>query len=1105
MVVTALGGATRLAVEAGHLGVTTTLATLESEQVTAVGNLYAEWDPKYRAVGTEVGNEAVSQAEGSAQRWLAQRNGESSVLDGPIHDDRLEARAKAARDVAGEYKKSLVEEAGKQADKIWEGQPAVLTAVADAATQARDAITQHKDSLIEAITSAEEGARSGIEALGSQMLDAVAQSRDSSLASLDSQGASKTASIVAAGEGLKGTIDQQAADAATALVEGAAEAASSFEQALRGLIDGAAAADAPEPGALSAVLAEVQAQTDALAQGALAQMEAAVASAEQGIQEGGATAVSTLDSTGQGAVAESAATGDGFSTSLAGMRSQATEGLAQLQEGFATTSTSVMTAAAEGYAQTEAALRQTFTTISINSTANFTHGSGELRTGLRGALTDLDAKITEFADKAAADVQPRWKRIAKILLVVIVVALVIVLTIVSAGSLGVLGTIALGVALGAASGAAIQIGNNLIDGKTWHEGVAQAAAIGAISGLFGGIGGAAAKGIGGALAAGAGRAVLSVGVELGFDAVGSVIGDLIFGNPITVESVLIGAAIGVGVSGGLGGLKALRNKIKIRVRPDVNVPPPTVRPHVDAPAPARPPVEAAPPPPRTAAPETPVTPRTPAPEPPPPRRPATPETPPPPRPSDASPAPKPVAEAPTTPRPDAETPVTPRPGAEAPTAPRPDAEAPTTPRPDADAPVTPKPGAEVEAGVVAKHQAPDGHEFKVTKNGDIIRCTDCELVGATYKNVLDNRPNLKKKYDQIAQDLQSPDPTVRARAGEQLEDLHKNLFIENYRLKVPAGTLSDKELRDYYKRGFKLDPDTKRMGLANEPLPAVPRPDLNPTPQQIKQWDDHQIGNPNTVPCFPAGTLVWTDGGPRRIETMAAGDRVWTYSSGVVALAPVARVLASATDAMVKVTTDAGEVEATRRHPFWVESRGEWLRAAALHEGDTLRMRDGSIPRVLAVAVRRTLEDTFNLEVPGPHNYFAGDAGFLVHNDELESGFENVAEAHKYDFYEIRHKGKVIYVGRTYQAAGPEGRFRDHRDPSSPLGKKLKALGINPDALVVTKVAGTPTRSLTQLEAAVWEQHLIDKNGGKSNLLNARNEITPEKFERYRKLHNACA
>ena len=66
-------------------------------------------------MGEEIGDEAVSRARTKGAGWLAMRNGESSILDGPIHDNRLEAKADAALQVAEAYKAEFVKSATEQA------------------------------------------------------------------------------------------------------------------------------------------------------------------------------------------------------------------------------------------------------------------------------------------------------------------------------------------------------------------------------------------------------------------------------------------------------------------------------------------------------------------------------------------------------------------------------------------------------------------------------------------------------------------------------------------------------------------------------------------------------------------------------------------------------------------------------------------------------------------------------------------------------------------------------------------------------------------------------------------------------------------------------
>jgi hypothetical protein len=99
----------------------------------------------------------------------------------------------------------------------------------------------------------------------------------------------------------------------------------------------------------------------------------------------------------------------------------------------------------------------------------------------------------------------------------------------------------------------------------------------------------------------------------------------------------------------------------------------------------------------------------------------------------------------------------------------------------------------------------------------------------------------------------------------------------------------------------------------------------------------------------------------------------------------------------------------------------------------------------------------------------------------------------------------VVYVGQSVQ--GVDTRLLQHVNDSKsalyvPEDSPLRQAPDFPKNVYRSKkVAGD---NWTSYEAAIWEQHYIDKNGGKDNLLNRQEAITPEKFEKYRKLHNPC-
>lgn len=79
----------------------------------------------------------------------------------------------------------------------------------------------------------------------------------------------------------------------------------------------------------------------------------------------------------------------------------------------------------------------------------------------------------------------------------------------------------------------------------------------------------------------------------------------------------------------------------------------------------------------------------------------------------------------------------------------------------------------------------------------------------------------------------------------------------------------------------------------------------------------------------------------------------------------------------------AAIVTATHDHPFWVESRGEWVFAENLQTGDELLTDDGDQVAVEDLDHRVVpFETVYNLTVADLHTYFvmAGEQSVLVHN-----------------------------------------------------------------------------------------------------------------------------
>jgi hypothetical protein len=157
--------------------------------------------------------------------------------------------------------------------------------------------------------------------------------------------------------------------------------------------------------------------------------------------------------------------------------------------------------------------------------------------------------------------------------------------------------------------------------------------------------------------------------------------------------------------------------------------------------------------------------------------------------------------------------------------------------------------------------------------------------------------------------------------------------------------------------------------------------------------------------CFPAGTLVATEAGPRAIEAVRKDDQVWAYDlvASCWCLCRVLQTFNSHHDGSRAFVTVAGEtIEATYRHPFWVvrgealaerprlehlpkettgaTTEGRWVDAGDLRVGDELLLRDGRVAWVESLRLAAFAGEVYNFYVEGLNCYAVGRKGVLVHN-----------------------------------------------------------------------------------------------------------------------------
>ncbi|MBD2500373.1 hypothetical protein [Anabaena azotica] len=736
------------------------LAESENNQLARMEEFYAQAGEKYRAAGKNVGNEAIALGEQKASAWESQiKNEDDSFLDGPLTDNRLKAKAKAAREVAEQYKKGLIQEAKKQADAVGQGKAKDIAAIHNVANQSRQQLQTLQQQSLDNLNAVEQQVLSQLGQAQTQLTQTANQTRQTTLQTLNQQQAAQMQLLDAYGQRQVLAIDRDAQKAIASIQAGINQATTNLQTVLQDTQNQLQGMPAPPPEELSAALADILAQFDDAVAQVQNQTEQGIAASEQGIIGGGQQVVTGVRAIAQTGLQESAAVAEQAKTTLTNLHQGAVNTFSQIQQAFTTTINKTSETAVTGFAQTTQGVDTAFNQVNQNLDSNFQKATNDLEAGLRGALQgakqpNLESDIEKYAQEAADQEQPRWKTVVKVLLViaVIVVAIVVAPAVIgavgavagalgaSAAAAGTIGAVVGGAIVGAVAGAVIQVGNNAIDGKNLLDGVGKAALVGAIGGAGGALGNA--LGQAGKLGAGVTQSVLKFGIDVAFDIAGSIAGDLAVGNPITVEGILIGAAIGAAVqisTANLGKLgKFGRNVEAMQTRTfqageqfgtSLGGKVKGAFGGVDAPKVGSPDAGVG----GVKAPETGL-PKGDQPE------------------VDAHGSTKSDMDMPSVKQPDFEV--------------KPETNIPSGRSTHLDEP-------EIEPGVVAKRPTTDGHEIKVLKDGRVVRCSDCAEIRQKYVNILEQNPSFQERLNDIEQKISDADQ--KAIQAEQLEQMLKLL------------------------------------------------------------------------------------------------------------------------------------------------------------------------------------------------------------------------------------------------------------------------------------------------------------------------------------------
>ncbi|ACK72522.1 AAA ATPase containing von Willebrand factor type A (vWA) domain [Gloeothece citriformis PCC 7424] len=1117
---------------------TTALQTVDQKQnsqLTRLERLYGNAAEQYRNKGTQVGDEAIAIGEEKATAWESQIKGQDdNFWDGPLSDNRLKARAKAAREVAKQYKDGLIEEANKQADQISQGKDKDIQAIRDMAQQSRQSLQQLQQQSLENLNASQQQGLAQIGQAKTQLIQTINQTLQATLQTLAQQQVAQVQFLNDYGQRQILAIERDAQKAIASLQDGVNQAGTKLQQALQDASNQLQGIEAPNPEELGGVFTEILGQFDQAMATVQGQTEQGITASQHGITGGGQQAVGAVNAIAQSGLSESTAISEGATTTLTQLNQGARESFNQIQQTYSTTVNQTKETALQGFNQVTEGIQTAFDQANQNLETGFQESANNLEQGLRGALrgnqeSNLVDDIKTYADQAADQEQPRWKTVLKVVLViaVIVVAIVVAPAVIGAvgalaGALGAsaaaasaIGAVVGGAIVGAASGAVIQMGNNAIDGKPIMEGVGKAAIVGAIGGALGGAGGVLGNVLGqaGRLGTGLTQSVLKFGIDAAFDIAGGIFGDLSVGNPITLEGVLIGAGIGAAVQistanlGKLGRLgrniegmqtrtfqagERLGGRLGDRIRSPFgggraettagsssNVDLPGNRLDVETESPKG----------LTQDSELPMTPRE-----------------------------QEVLENTANKRGNELTPE----------------------ELDTELALAGKGESKPidEGEFVEEIKLPNDHEWKQKQDGTWCRFSgqgDCLPPGKRPQRQAAEQANKKiktssgtgealaksKGYGDAPEGYnwtnQNGEPVLRRNPDKANELLELKPDPKNPEQFIPVvSPPKDYKWVSQSNNKFTLEPqadnlppiefDPARNAFIDKNTQNIYVP---PSASGNSDWGRHQWGNPSVDPCFPPGTIVKTPKGDRKIEELRVGDLVIAYDfeANTLVAQPILHLYKNTTQQLVDISVGDELITSTRLHQFWVENSKEWLPACTLETGMNLRsVGENSIP----VDFAKTYDaqsTTYNLEVSQVHNYFVGTLGILVHNggDDKASNFEDTTKksAKIYEIVDLSPgKEVIIYRGKTTQDSVND-RFKQHLNDDAT--KKLNWMEkYKQGELTIREIA---RGDWTDYETAVWEKHFIDealsKNYPLVNDLRAH-PISQEKYQQYKHLHSPC-
>lgn len=495
--------------EADYQGTLQALEDAKTKQASELDTVYAVADENYRQAGVSAGDMAIKEGEERATTYEKDKINEmDSLKDGYLTDRKAEARMKAAREVAKEFKAGLIKEANAQAVEAGKGKEKDLDILHETITKAKEHLKTHHDNISQGLDTQHAGAMAQALKAKNQSLEGIEQNLQTSLKSLDTQQKTQADAIEQGSQAQSAQLQKEAQLMAANMLDGLADLIGGLTQQLAELRNSLTGKEVPNPEALRGVLAGVNDGIAGAVGNAFGVLPEKVSQGEAAMQESLQGATKVLQTIGGNATKGITATLAQHDKGAASIAQSAHQSLQGIGKGYNTAADKLTKAGKSGFETIVKMVTENFTKLNTLRKEAFAQAVPNLAQGLLGALggkgstneKEMHGLISKKATEAASKEQPAWKSIVKwvlIIAVVIVVALVVGPAVIGAvgafattmgagAAAGVIGTVVGGAIVGAGTSVTIQLINNVAAGDPLFKDIGKAALTGAIGGAIGG-------------------------------------------------------------------------------------------------------------------------------------------------------------------------------------------------------------------------------------------------------------------------------------------------------------------------------------------------------------------------------------------------------------------------------------------------------------------------------------------------------------------------------------------------------------------------------------------------------------------------------------------